>query len=185
MKTDNAINNKKVDKTKAVEVPKETPKKGVEVKKEAPKKTVKAKEEVTAKEAPQVFPAPKEEPKGKEIGPLDEPANTDEVELAKIALKLKKEHRLVYRTDIADTPIFWRPLKRSEYREILKEVDNKDNELTDDELIDARLDRIADFVVLYPDKEVLEEIAMASDIIGQQCMIKSGFVTNVEKFKPL
>lgn len=123
-------------------------------------------------------------------------ALTPEEEIAKIIEKSKKQFGKVYKTYIADETIIWRKLKRSEYKEIMnmviyKEIPKLDEngepvldaegnmlmeEVEDmDASYDLRQELISKAVILYPGKDIVENLAACADIISTECMIKSGF----------
>ena len=102
----------------------------------------------------------------------EEIVEPEDLAYAKKLAQLKKQHRKVYETNIAGERILWRPLKRSEYKDMLN---MEFPEGTSDE--DKTYDRetfIAKCVVLYPE-EVVEDIALVAEIITSLCMDKSGF----------
>ena len=113
---------------------------------------------------------------------------TPEEQLEVAIEKGKKKFGKVYKTIIADEPIVWRKLKRGEYKEIMNMVVYKDEEKLDEEgnqiveqvfdedaTYDLRQEEIAKAVILYPDKNIVEDMAAVADIISTECMIKSGF----------
>ena len=115
-------------------------------------------------------------------------ALTPEEELQKIIDNGKKKFGKVYKTYLADETIIWRKLKRSEYKEILdviviKQIPKLDEEgnsimqeIEDmDATYDLRQELIAKAVILYPDKNIVDDMAACADVISTECMIKSGF----------
>ena len=113
---------------------------------------------------------------------------TPEQQLQMAIDKGKKKFGKVYKTIIADEAIVWRKLKRSEYKEIMNlviydEIEKEDengnkfiDEVEDpDRTYDARQEAIAELVILYPSKSIVEDMAAVADIISTECMIKSGF----------
>ena len=113
---------------------------------------------------------------------------TPEQQLQMAIDKGKKKFGKVYKTIIADEAIVWRKLKRSEYKEIMnlviyeeiEKVDEDGNKFIDevedpDGTYDARQEAIAELVILYPNKNIVEDMAAVADIISTECMIKSGF----------
>ena len=110
--------------------------------------------------------------------------------------KGKKKFGKVYKTVIADEPIIWRKLKRVEYKEVMSiilykeepKLDENGNEILDElgnvvmeqvfddeATYDLRQEEIAKAVILYPNKDIVEDMAAVADIISTECMIKSGF----------
>lgn len=121
---------------------------------------------------------------------------TQEQQLEKAIEKGKKQFGKVYKTTLADEPIIWRKLKRSEYKEIMDvivvkqvpKLDEEGNPLLDelgntimqeeddmDATYDLRQELIAKAVILYPDAKIVDDMAACADIISTECMIKSGF----------
>ena len=113
---------------------------------------------------------------------------TQEEQLQAAIEKGKKKFGKVYKTTIADEDIVWRKLKRGEYKEIMGLVVYKDEEKLDEEgnqiveqvfddeaTYDLRQEEIAKAVILFPGKEIVEDMAAVADIISTECMIKSGF----------
>lgn len=110
--------------------------------------------------------------KEKTVKTQQEYVEPEDLRYAKKISELKKVHRRVYATEIAGELILWRPLKRSEYKDMLN---MEFPEGTSDE--DKTYDRetfIAEHVVLYPEN-VVEDIALVAEIITSECMEKSGF----------
>jgi hypothetical protein len=121
---------------------------------------------------------------------------TPEEQMEKAIEKGKKQFGKVYKTTLADEPIIWRKLKRSEYKEIMDvfvikqvpAVDEEGNPLLDeqgnnimeevddmDATYDLRQELIAKAVILYPGASIVDDMAACADIISTECMIKSGF----------
>lgn len=108
-----------------------------------------------------------------------ESTEIDEVSLVKpiekIAEELKKKNNLkeVFITDIADQKVIWRKLKRSEYKEVMTNEYDENEDLAYYEKQEA----IASKVILYPEnvEELLEDFAGIADIIATETMIKTGF----------
>ena len=86
--------------------------------------------------------------------------------------ELKKTNKRVYMTEIAGEKILWRPLKRSEYKQMLN-LEFPEGTSEEDKVYD-RETFIAKCVVLYPE-DAVEEIALCAEIITSVCMEKSGF----------
>lgn len=113
---------------------------------------------------------------------------TPEEELQAAIEKGKKKFKTVYKTIISDEAIIWRKLKRGEYKEIMnlvvyKKVDGVDESgnpiveevIDEDATYDLRQEEIAKAVILYPEKDIVEDMAAVADIISTECMLKSGF----------
>ena len=113
---------------------------------------------------------------------------TQEEQIEAAIEKGKKKFGKVYKTIISDETIIWRKLKRGEYKDIMNLVVYKDEEKLDEEgnqiveqvfddeaTYDLRQEEIAKAVILFPGKEIVEDMAAVADIISTECMIKSGF----------
>ena len=98
--------------------------------------------------------------------------NGDDLVYAKKVAELKKKHKRVYVTEIAGEKILWRPLRRSEYKEMLNMQFPEGT--SDEDIIYDRETFIANSVILYPEGAA-EDIALAAEIITTLCMQKSGF----------
>ena len=96
----------------------------------------------------------------------------EDLAYAKKLSQLKKQHRKVYETNIAGERILWRPLKRSEYKDMLN-MEFPEGTSEEDKVYD-RETFIAQHVILYPE-DAADEIALAAEIITSVCMEKSGF----------
>lgn len=97
----------------------------------------------------------------------------EDVEYLKVINDLKRKHRRIYETEIAGEKILWRPLKRSEYKDVVNMEFPED--YTEADRAFDRETFIAKTVILYPDPEIIEDIAWAAEIITELCMDKSGF----------
>lgn len=110
----------------------------------------------------------------------------EEIELA--IEKGKKKYKNVYKTIISDEVIIWRKLKRGEYKDIMnlavmkqqEKIDEEGNSileevLDEDATYDLRQEEIAKAVILYPNKDIVDDMAAVADVISTECMIKSGF----------
>ena len=115
-------------------------------------------------------------------------ALTQEEQIQQAIDKGKKKYGKVYKTLISDETIIWRKLKRGEYKDIMNLVIYKDEEKLDEEgnqiveqvfddeaTYDLRQEEIAKAVILFPGKDIVEDMAAVADIISTECMIKSGF----------
>lgn len=108
----------------------------------------------------------------KEVEEMD----TEEIAVQKIIDKFKKQYKRIYETDVAVERIIWRPIKRSEYREIMA---YEDKELSDREIVYVREEMMAKKVILYPKTEdIIEEFAGVAEVIADECMYYSGFMPN-------
>lgn len=108
----------------------------------------------------------------KEVEEMD----TEEIAVQKIIDKFKKQYKRIYETDVAGERIIWRPIKRSEYREIMA---YEDKELSDREMVYVREEMMAKKVILYPKTEdIVEEFAGVAEVIADECMYYSGFMPN-------
>jgi hypothetical protein len=108
----------------------------------------------------------------KEVEEMD----TEEITVQKIIDKFKKQYKRIYETDVAGERIIWRPIKRSEYREIMA---YEDKELSDREMVYIREEMMAKKVILYPKTEdIIEEFAGVAEVIADECMYYSGFMPN-------
>lgn len=96
----------------------------------------------------------------------------EDVEEMKLIKSLKKKHKRVYMTEVAGEKVYWRPLKRSEYREMMN-IEFPEG-TSDEDIIYERENFIAEHVILHPEG-ITEEIALAAEIISTLCMLKSGF----------
>ena len=115
-------------------------------------------------------------------------ALTQEEQIQQAIDKGKKKYGKVYKTLISDETIIWRKLKRGEYKDIMNLVVYKNEEKLDEEgnqiieqvfddeaTYDLRQEEIAKAVILFPGKDIVEDMAAVADIISTECMIKSGF----------
>ena len=108
----------------------------------------------------------------KEVEEMD----TEEIAVQKIIDKFKKQYKRIYEPDVAGERIIWRPIKRSEYREIMA---YEDKELSDREIVYVREEMMAKKVILYPKTEdIIEEFAGVAEVIADECMYYSGFMPN-------
>ena len=89
----------------------------------------------------------------------------------------KKEYKKLFKTTLTDgTILIWRRLKRSEYKDLMKEF----NELTEQEVrIWNREEAICKACILYPNKEevnaILESQAGVATVISDDIFANSGF----------
>lgn len=97
----------------------------------------------------------------------------EDVAYMKVCNELKRQHRRIYETEIAGEKILWRPLKRSEYKEVVN-MEFPEGYPEAERAFD-RETYIAKTVILYPGPEIVEEIAWVAEIITELCMDKSGF----------
>lgn len=102
----------------------------------------------------------------------EEIVEPEDLAFARKLAELKKTNKRVYMTEIAGEKILWRPLKRSEYKDMLN-MEFPEGTSEEDKVYD-RETFIAQHVILYPE-DVADEIALAAEIITSVCMEKSGF----------
>ena len=102
----------------------------------------------------------------------EEIVEPEDLAFARKLAELKKTNKRVYMTEIAGEKILWRPLKRSEYKDMLN-MEFPEGTSEEDKVYD-RETFIALHVILYP-KDAADEIALAAEIITSVCMEKSGF----------
>lgn len=100
-------------------------------------------------------------------------AEPEDVAKAKKIAQLKKKYKRLYVTKIAGEDIYWRPLKRSEFKNLLNMEFPEGT--SEEDIIYDRETFIAECAVVYPE-DAVEEIALVAEIISTQCMAKSGFV---------
>ena len=96
----------------------------------------------------------------------------EDLAFARKLAELKKTNKRVYMTEIAGEKILWRPLKRSEYKDMLN-MEFPEGTSEEDKVYD-RETFIEQHVILYPE-DAADEIALAAEIITSVCMEKSGF----------
>lgn len=89
---------------------------------------------------------------------------------------LRKEHKTIFSTSIEDDIYIWRKLKRSEYKDITKQVTQA---FSDDPQAQNwyKQELVTKTVLLYPldAEEAIEEAAGIPVVICQDCLIRSGF----------
>ena len=102
----------------------------------------------------------------------EEIVEPEDLAFARKLAELKKTNKRVYMTEIAGEKILWRPLKRSEYKQMLN-LEFPEGTSEEDKLYD-RETFIAKCAVLYPE-DAVDEIALCAEIITSVCMEKSGF----------
>lgn len=89
----------------------------------------------------------------------------------------KQEYKKLYKTILTDgTVLIWRRLKRSEYKEFMKQFDSLDNQ---EERIWGREEAVCRACILYPSTEEVENIleyqAGVATIISDDIFANSGF----------
>lgn len=89
----------------------------------------------------------------------------------------KKEYKKLFKTTLTDgTVLIWRRLKRSEYKEFMRQFDKMDDS---DERFWAREEQICRACILYPSTEevdyILEYEAGVATIISDDIFANSGF----------
>ena len=102
----------------------------------------------------------------------EEIVEPEDLAFARKLAELKKTNKRVYMTEIAGEKILWRPLKRSEYKDMLN-MEFPEGTSEEDKVYD-RETFIAQHVILYPE-DAVDEIALCAEIITSVCMEKSGF----------
>ena len=102
----------------------------------------------------------------------EEIVEPEDLAFARKLAELKKTNKRVYMTEIAGEKILWRPLKRSEYKDMLN-MEFPEGTSEEDKVYD-RETFIAQDVILYHE-DAADEIALAAEIITSVCMEKSGF----------
>lgn len=132
-----------------------------EVKVEVPKKK-RASKSKTQKEATK-DEAVKDEVIVDEVGEFDLTAYIEQ---------WKKEHKRVFKNDIDGETIIWRRLKRGEYKEILKE-----SEEDEDNKILTKQEKMVATAILYPfnAEELIEENAGLATVLSEEILARSGF----------
>jgi len=92
--------------------------------------------------------------------------------------ELKNQYKKLYITVLdSDQPIVWRPIKRSEHKEILKETRDLNSE---SEIMLERQEATCLKCIVFPEteeeiKEILEDNAGTSIVISDEIYRKSGF----------
>ena len=102
----------------------------------------------------------------------EEIVEPEDLAFARKLAELKKTNKRVYMTEIAGEKILWRPLKRSEYKDMLN-MEFPEGTSEEDKVYD-RETFVAKCAVLYPE-DAVDEIALCAEIITSVCMEKSGF----------
>lgn len=97
----------------------------------------------------------------------------EDVAYQKTISELKRQHKRIYETEVAGEKILWRPLKRSEYKDVVN-MEFPEGYSESERAFD-RETYIAKTVILYPGPEIVEDIAWVAEIITELCMDKSGF----------
>lgn len=109
-----------------------------------------------------------------EIPVTNEEANEDVTEFEKELLNniesWKREYKKIFKNEVEDNILLWRRMKRSEYKEILK---NTDGDLF------AKQEAIVRQCILYPDiNEVnllIEDNAGFATVMSEEILARSGF----------
>lgn len=110
----------------------------------------------------------------------DKPVKTPEVsvneegelDLTEYIEKWKQEHKRVFKNDIDGETIIWRRLKRGEYKNILNESEeDQDNKIL------TKQEKMVATAVLYPFniEEVIEDNAGLATVLSEEILAKSGF----------
>lgn len=95
-----------------------------------------------------------------------------EFDLTAYIEKWKQEHKRVFKNDIDGETIIWRRLKRGEYKEILKE-----SEEDEDNKILTKQEKMVATAILYPfnAEELIEENAGLATVLSEEILARSGF----------
>lgn len=105
--------------------------------------------------------------------------DTDSIEFEQEVQKLKNKYGSIYQIEIADQRFIFKPLSRKDYKDIMGAA--FDINMSNDEVIFNRENMIAKTVIVYPDKKIvdnmLETFAGISEVIAEECMKISGFVS--------
>ena len=96
---------------------------------------------------------------------------------AELLAEFKKRYKKIYKTVLIDgTEIIWRRFNRNEYKELML---NKEMGTNGDERLWAREEECCRMVVLYPCREILDEImedmAGVATILSDDIYEQSGF----------
>lgn len=95
-----------------------------------------------------------------------------ELDLTKYIEKWKQEHKRIFKNDIDGETIIWRRLKRGEYKNILNESEeDQDNKIL------TKQEKMVATAVLYPFniEEVIEDNAGLATVLSEEILAKSGF----------
>ena len=95
-----------------------------------------------------------------------------ELDLTKYIEKWKQEHKRIFKNDIDGEIIIWRRLKRGEYKNILNESEeDQDNKIL------TKQEKMVATAVLYPFniEEVIEDNAGLATVLSEEILAKSGF----------
>lgn len=95
-----------------------------------------------------------------------------ELDLTKYIEKWKQEHKRIFKNDIDGDIIIWRRLKRGEYKNILNESEeDQDNKIL------TKQEKMVATAVLYPFniEEVIEDNAGLATVLSEEILAKSGF----------
>lgn len=109
----------------------------------------------------------------KEAAKKDEVVNDlGEFDLTAYIEKWKQEHKRVFKNDIDGETIIWRRLKRGEYKQILKE-----SEEDEDNKILTKQEKMVATAILYPfnAEELIEENAGLATVLSEEILARSGF----------
>lgn len=110
----------------------------------------------------------------------DKPVETPEVsvneegelDLTGYIEKWKREYKRIFKNDIDGETIIWRRLKRGEYKNILNESEeDQDNKIL------TKQEKMVATAVLYPFniEEVIEDNAGLATVLSEEILAKSGF----------
>lgn len=101
------------------------------------------------------------------------PVNEEgEIDLTEYIEKWKKEYKRIFKNEIDGDTIIWRRLKRGEYKSILKETeDDEDNKIL------TKQEKMVAAAILYPFnvQELIEDNAGLATVLSEEILAKSGF----------
>lgn len=101
----------------------------------------------------------------------------DSPKLADLINEFKQQYKRLYKTTLVDgTIVIWRPLKRSEFKDLMNKFRNIEDEK---ERIWAREEECCRMVVLYPSAEefsdIIDNMAGTASSLCDEIYEKSGF----------
>ena len=105
--------------------------------------------------------------------------STKEITMEERIVEWKKQYKNIYKNTIDGIDIYWRAVKRSEYKDLLNA--NEDIDTTTAEgrelKILAKQESMVKTVVLFPDniEELIEEKAGIATVLSDEILDKSGF----------
>lgn len=114
---------------------------------------------------------------------MDRTLDTESLEFNDEIQKLKNKYGTIYQIEIAEQRFIFKPLSRKEYKKVM----SKEYDITssNEEVIFTRENMIAELCIVYPNKEIvdnmLEKFAGVAEVIAEECMKISGFVSDRER----